>query len=178
MKKPTINYATAWLMGIDLIATGKQLREKRQSHSLTQEELSECFERGGDSASRAIISMWENGKKLPSLSHMVFLAELYGCSLDELVISYRRSQEADDGDQPVPFLFPYHIVYQGRTHGYAFVLLLCIPWFIFNPWSILKCLHRRYHKITKSEEKHWTANRNMKKSRRYHHESDQKKTFQ
>ena len=43
MKKPTINYATAWLMGIDLIATGKQLKAKRRSHSLTQEELSECF---------------------------------------------------------------------------------------------------------------------------------------
>ena len=40
MKKPTINYATAWLMGIDLIATGKQLKAKRRSHSLTQEELS------------------------------------------------------------------------------------------------------------------------------------------
>ena len=59
MKKPTINYATAWLMGIDLIATGKQLKAKRRSHSLTQEELSECFEQGGDSASRAVISMWK-----------------------------------------------------------------------------------------------------------------------
>ena len=107
MKKTTINYATAWLMGIDLIATGKQLKAKRRSHSLTQEELSECFEQGGDSASRAVISMWENGKKLPSLSHVVFLAELYSCSLDELVISCRRSREADDGDQPVPFYFPY-----------------------------------------------------------------------
>lgn len=102
MKKLTINYATAWLMGIDLITTGKQLKAQRLAHSLTQEDLSELFEQGGDSASRAIISMWENGKKLPSLPHVVFLAELYGCSLDELVISYRRSREADDRDQPVP----------------------------------------------------------------------------
>ena len=70
--------------------------------------------------------MWENGKKLPSLSHVVFLAELYSCSLDELVISYRRSREADDGDQSVPF-FIFHMVCQGRTHGYAFVLLYVTP---------------------------------------------------
>lgn len=121
MKKVTINYATAWLMGIDPIATGKQLKELRRSHHLTQEYLSELFEQGGDSASRVIISMWENGKKLPSLSHMVFLAELYDCSLDELVFSYRRSRELADRDQPVPYLYMSRQVYV--THALAF----CYP---------------------------------------------------
>ncbi len=92
MKNVTINYATSWLMGIDPIATGSQLKKLRRDHNITQEGLSELFEQGGDSASRVIISMWENGKKLPTLSHIVFLAELYGCALDELVISYRRSR--------------------------------------------------------------------------------------
>ena len=104
MKNVSINYAKAWLMGIDPTATGRQLKKLRQAHHLTQEYLSELFEQGGDSASRVIISMWENGKKLPTLSHIVFLAELYDCALDELVISYRRSREDDDRDQPVPLL--------------------------------------------------------------------------
>ena len=102
MKTISINYAKAWLMGIDPSATGRQLKKLRRAHHLTQDYLSELFEQGGDSASRVIISMWENGKKLPTLSHIVFLAELYDCALDELVVSYRRSREDDDSDQLVP----------------------------------------------------------------------------
>ena len=98
----TINKATTWLMGVDPIATGKQLKRFRRQNHLSQENLSEIFEQAGDSASRNTISMWENGRKLPTLEHIVFLAELYHCTQDELVISYRRSQEAADRDQPVP----------------------------------------------------------------------------
>ena len=103
MKNVITNYGNPWLMGIDPVATGGQLRKVRRDHGITQEFLSELFERCGDSASRAIISMWENGRRLPSLSHMVFLSELYGCSLDELIISYRRSRATGDDDQLVPF---------------------------------------------------------------------------
>ena len=99
-----INYANSWLMGIDPVATGRQLQELRRKNHLTQEDLSELFEWCDISASRVSISVWENGKKTPSLLHIVFLAELYGCTLDELVVSYRRSheRELEDRDQPVP----------------------------------------------------------------------------
>lgn len=108
MKNVTINYnKESWLMGIDPFATGRQLKKLRRDRGITQEFLSELFERYGESASRVIISMWETGKKLPSLSHMVFLAELYDCSLDELIISYRRSRETGDDDQLVHFLIEY-----------------------------------------------------------------------
>lgn len=107
MKKLTIDYATAWLMGVDPASTGKQLCRKRREHHLTQEMLSEIFFEAGDSASRNTISAWETGKKLPTLSHVVFLAILYDCTIDELVISYRRSRESDDGDQLVPVYYKY-----------------------------------------------------------------------
>ena len=100
MQMFTISRETAWKMGIDLDATGKQLKAMRRKHNLSQEELSELFEMGGDSASRVTISNWENGKKLPTPMHVVFLAELYRCSLDELVVSFRRSREAEDRGQP------------------------------------------------------------------------------
>lgn len=77
MKNISINYAKAWFIGIDPTATGCHLKKLSQAHHLTQEYLSELFEQDGDSASRGIISMWENGKKLSNLSHIVFLAELY-----------------------------------------------------------------------------------------------------
>lgn len=101
-----INYANSWLMGIDPVATGRQLKKLRRQHNFTQEDLSELFEWCDISASRVSISVWENGKKTPSLLHIVFLAELYGCTLDELVVSYRRSheRELEDRDQPVPLI--------------------------------------------------------------------------
>lgn len=116
MKNGSIDRAEAWLMGIDPTATGCQLKKLRQTHHLTQEKLSEHFEQGGDSASRVIISMWENGRKLPTLSHIVFLAELYGCALDELVISYRRSRECDDRDQPVLSLIIHNCPFGEHLH--------------------------------------------------------------
>lgn len=103
MKDITKICETSWLMGVDLAATGRQLKALRRKNGLTQDFLSDIFDAAGDSASRVIISMWENGKTLPSLPHIVFLAELYGVTLDELVISYRRSREDGDGDPLVPF---------------------------------------------------------------------------
>ena len=104
--KLTVNYATAWLMGVDPAATGARLKQYRNANHLTQEGLSGILTDGGDPASRVSISMWESGKKLPTLSHMVFLRELYGCTLDELICTYRQSaREAADGDQPVVFYY-------------------------------------------------------------------------
>lgn len=117
-----INYANSWLMGIDPVATGRQLQELRRKNHLTQEDLSELFEWCDISASRVSISVWENGKKTPSLLHIVFLAELYGCSLDELVVSYRRSRESGDRDQPVP-LEKYIFFISRRMYACAYVRL-------------------------------------------------------
>lgn len=96
----SITRKTAWLMGIDPVATGNLLRNMRRKENLSQEKLSWLFEEAGDSASTVTISNWETGKKLPTLSHLVFLAELYECSLDELVMSFRRSRERQGHDQP------------------------------------------------------------------------------
>lgn len=94
----TIDYATAWRMGIDLVATGRQLKLHRLANHFTQEDLSDFFDQVGDSASRVIISMWENGKKLPTLSHVVLLAQLYHCPVDELVITFMRSAREAEGE--------------------------------------------------------------------------------
>ena len=79
------------LWGVDPAATGARLKQYRNANHLTQEGLSGILTDGGDPASRVSISMWESGKKLPTLSHMVFLRELYGCTLDELICTYRQS---------------------------------------------------------------------------------------
>ena len=38
--KLTVNYATAWLMGVDPAATGARLKQYRNANHLTQEGLS------------------------------------------------------------------------------------------------------------------------------------------
>lgn len=101
-KVPTTT-AKAWIVEVDLEATGEQLRRKRQEHHLTQEMLSEIFDAVRDPASRVAISRWENGRKLPSFSHFGFLKKLYGCTLDELVVFSCRLADGED-DQPVPLI--------------------------------------------------------------------------
>ena len=104
MKKSTItiNPKTAWLMGVDPVATGVRLQNKRTEFSLTREGLSVLLEQAGESVSPQAIYKWEKGKSLPTLYHLVVLACLYNCSLDELVVTYQRSRESAERDQLVP----------------------------------------------------------------------------
>lgn len=88
MKKSTItiNPKTAWLMGVDPVATGVRLQNKRTEFSLTREGLLGLLEEAGEPVSTQAIYKWEKGKSLPTLSRLVVLACLYNCSLDELVV--------------------------------------------------------------------------------------------
>lgn len=106
MTKHPFDSHETWLMMFDPAATGEQLRQHRLAHHYTQENLSFTFADGGLPVSRAAIIGWEKGNKTPRLDHVVFLAELYNCPIDELVISCRRSRMGTDeaDDQLVSFL--------------------------------------------------------------------------
>lgn len=127
-----------WEAGVDLIATGKQLRKFRLLHHFTQERLSEVIcEECDYSASKNAISTWETGKKLPSLHHAVFLSELYGCRIDQLVISYRRSRESAERDQLVPLLIKMCNQTNVRicVHSSFFVTHWCGDYFRWNSYN-------------------------------------------
>ena len=94
-----LNSEKTWFIEVDLNATGELLRRKRLEAGLSQEDLSERFSNVHDPASRIAISRWENGWKLPSISHLGFLKMLYGCSLDELVVFSCRLTDGADDDQ-------------------------------------------------------------------------------
>ena len=117
MKKSTItiNPKTAWLMGVDPVATGVRLQNKRTEFSLTREGLLGLLEEAGEPVSTQAIYKWEKGKSLPTLSRLVVLACLYNCSLDELVVTYQRSRESAERDQPVPPL-QLQYLYDNRTN--------------------------------------------------------------
>lgn len=106
MKHLTIDQAAARFREINPIATGAKLREMRRDHYLTLEMLSEIFERAYCPISVNSLGKWERGICFPRLDHLYFLACLYGCTLDELVVGMRESQDSESGDQPVLLIVP------------------------------------------------------------------------
>lgn len=58
----------------------ENLRIYRRRFDLSQEELAEKCQ-----VSRQAIAKWENGESIPTIEKLVYLADLYRVSLDELV---------------------------------------------------------------------------------------------
>jgi transcriptional regulator with XRE-family HTH domain len=56
------------------------LKNLRKSKKLSQQQIA-----GGTGIARSMISDYENGKKEPTLSAVVKLAEFFGLTLDEMV---------------------------------------------------------------------------------------------
>lgn len=101
LQESDISMDRPWEWEPDPEATGRQLRRMRKEHGMSQEALSAVISAHCTrSACKNVISKWETGKLLPSLTHVAFLAGLYGCSIDELVMTYGR-ESADGSDQPV-----------------------------------------------------------------------------
>jgi transcriptional regulator with XRE-family HTH domain len=58
----------------------ENLKHFRKKSGISQEELAEICQ-----VSRQAIAKWENGESVPTLDNLVFLADYYKVSLDELV---------------------------------------------------------------------------------------------
>lgn len=59
---------------------GISIREQRERLGMTQEDLAQaCM------VSRQTISNWENGKTLPDIQSLTYLAEVFGITVDNLV---------------------------------------------------------------------------------------------
>lgn len=57
----------------------ERLTALRKEKNLSQAELAEAL-----NVSRQSVSLWENGRTVPALDKLQFLAEFYGISVDEL----------------------------------------------------------------------------------------------
>lgn len=66
-----------------------RIKEIREERNLSQEELAKRVKCG-----QANISRWENGICSPSLSYVVLIADVLGCSIDE--IAYRKDYVTDN----------------------------------------------------------------------------------
>ena len=68
---------------------GEMILKKRQAAGMTQERLASQVP-----CSRTTIAQYEIGLKTPSLSIVARLADVFGCTVDELI--GRRNDEHDD----------------------------------------------------------------------------------
>lgn len=60
---------------------GGQIKKLRQTKNYTQEDLGKILH-----VSRQTISSWENNRNLPDLEMVVFIAEYFSLSLDQLIL--------------------------------------------------------------------------------------------
>lgn len=56
------------------------LRERRQNSGMTQDQVAKAID-----VDQAAVSNWERGKNPPIRKYQRKLAELYGCTVDELL---------------------------------------------------------------------------------------------
>lgn len=57
-----------------------KIREYRKQRKWTQEELARRL-----AVERSAVAKWESGKSQPQAARLVALAEVFGCSVDELL---------------------------------------------------------------------------------------------
>jgi transcriptional regulator with XRE-family HTH domain len=61
------------------VAVGKKIRELRAARGLTQQQLANLVD-----VTVTAVSMWENGVRVPYLETASRLADVLGCTIDEI----------------------------------------------------------------------------------------------
>ena len=59
---------------------GREFKELRKEHNLTQEQLAKQT-----GISQQALSCWETNKRTPNMDDCIILADFYGITLDELI---------------------------------------------------------------------------------------------
>lgn len=69
---------------------GERIRELRKAALWSQEELAERLD-----VSRQTVSKWESGGTVPELDRLVMISELFGVSLDNLIVGEIQADRAE-----------------------------------------------------------------------------------
>lgn len=68
---------------INMEQTGKQIAELRKKANLTVNDIKEALELTTVNA----VYKWQRGQTLPTLDNLVALAALFGCTINDIVIT-------------------------------------------------------------------------------------------
>ncbi|KRL00800.1 helix-turn-helix transcriptional regulator [Liquorilactobacillus capillatus] len=110
-----------------------QLKKYRKKAQMSQEDLATKLH-----ISRQAISRWEAGDATPDLSNLIKLAELFNCSLDNLVLGLEQPDNSTEKIDPNEFIFdPRDGKYIRRHHPLNFWEFLVKYWwliFVIGGW--------------------------------------------
>ena len=75
---------------IDMIATGNRIRDLRDRRGLTNADIQAAFGFGTPQA----IFKWMRGDSMPTVDNLVILADLFGVTVDDILVIRRNSNSA------------------------------------------------------------------------------------
>lgn len=102
---------------IDMIATGKNIIRLRKEQGLSVSDLQEYF---GFEAPQAIYK-WQQGKSLPSTDNLYALSEMFGVSMNEILVSKFQVVPQDEpwGDHFLGVFFRQDSTTSSMTNMFA-----------------------------------------------------------
>lgn len=68
---------------INMVETGRKIEEMRKKTGMTVKELQEVF---GFTTPQAIYK-WQHGAAMPTIDNLVILAAVFGCRIDDLIVT-------------------------------------------------------------------------------------------
>jgi len=130
---------------MDQIKIGSLLKELRNEHNLSQEQLAERF-----FVSSRSISRWENGNTMPDISVMIELADFYDIDIRELLSGERKSVKMDENlketlvmvadyteEEKAKLLKKVYICGQGMLITSVLSLILYFVTYLWDPGIVL-----------------------------------------
>jgi len=74
------------MLVINTMATGERIRQLRTEKGITAREMAKQL-----GISYYVYLKWERGDSMPHISHLVNIAEILGCLMEELIVIRRET---------------------------------------------------------------------------------------
>lgn len=101
---------------------GEKLQDLRRKAGMSQDTLAERLD-----VSRQAVSKWERDEAMPETEKLVRIAQLFGASLDELLLDREPQKAPEPEPQPRPqSAHRTNYVNQFRRHGYKLGYILIV----------------------------------------------------
>jgi len=108
---------------------GERIYELRTGKGMSQGDLAEALD-----VSRQSISKWETNGSVPELDKLIKLSEMFGVSLDELVLQRKQSPQPAEQEQKIIYV---ERPAQGSVQKTVGVVLLCFAALLWLMLSLL-----------------------------------------
>lgn len=112
---------------------GEKLQDLRRRAGMSQDNLAERLD-----VSRQAVSKWERDETMPETEKLVRIAQLFGASLDELLLDREPPKEPEPQPQPqYRPVYRHDYVNQFRRHGYKLGYILIVIGTLICAFSLI-----------------------------------------